>query len=593
MFIYSEQARPYGLLSNFAYTPINYEGETWNRASDFIYGKFFQPGPYRDQIIAYEGIDLNNLFYKLVDKLLQTTFDEALAKGVLERLNSNLQMRQNLLRYSRVILPDYPNLEETYNNWLTGGDQDTADKKRLVSGLLHAIKVGFNISDDAPLEDVQHYKAQTSNLKDNDPALKYGADLIPYLKHRAKFEEQLRLFKKKILTQLLNFVIKQEQPDVKDLNYVRQEQLSKMTPDQVEILTENAYQRYLQGHLSHLKLERAPQEQPFKRTSVLNLSSNWKHPLYIYAEIPLVMSVGDQNRTFKSIIHYAYSQMFQVLGVNLNVSRFNLHDLENIFERERYNSLRDLLIRTTEVALDLKFTQHPSLMTLLKLTDEPLYWADRDDFILGTADGQGENVVGKYLMYIRGQRQVPSQPVINDPILEDIYLKTWITDRFKDVFNTLTLFKVPAASMLPILRQLYGIPKLTGTSPVECPPELQSDLANLLPNYSEVKFDLVWELLSDLIYVLLHLDVSYRVKLVVKSQEKLMDPKAKVEDSALKFLTSFYDEHRQLIKVNSQYTFAADVTSMWPTHGKGPYNVFSDAKAPRIKYFAELEEARA
>ena len=345
MFIYSEQARPYGLLSNFAYTPIYYEGQTWPRASDLIYGKFFQPGPYRDQIVAYQGINPSELFYQLVDKLLQTTFEEALTEGVLERLNSNLMMRQELLKYSEVILPDYPTLEETYNNWLTGGDQDLSDKKRLVSGLLYAIKAGSNIPDDTPLEDIQHYKAQTSNLKDNDPALKYGTDLIPYLKHRARYEEQLRLFKKKILTQLLNFIIKQQEPDVKDLNKVRQERLSKMTPDQIGTLTDNAYQKYLQGHLSHLRLEMEPREQPFKRTSVLNLSVNWQHPLYIYAEIPLTLSINDENRTFRSIIHYGYYKMFQVLGVNLNASRFNIHDLENIFQCERYNSLRDLLIQ--------------------------------------------------------------------------------------------------------------------------------------------------------------------------------------------------------------------------------------------------------
>jgi len=592
MFIYSEQARPYGLLSNFAYTPTYYEGQTWSRASDLIYGQFFQPGPYRDQIVAYQGINPSELFYQLVDKLLQTTFEGALAEGVLERLNSNLKMRQELLRYSEVVLPDYPNLEEIYNNWLSGGDQNLSDK-RLVSGLLKAIKAGSNIPDDTPLEDVQHYKAQTSNLKDNDPALKYGSDLIPYLKHRARYEEQLRLFKKKILTQLLNFVIKQEQPDVKDLNKVRQERLSKMTPDQVGTLTDTAYQKYLQGHLSHLSLEREPQEQPFKRTSVLNLSVNWEHPLYIYAEIPLNISVENENRTFRSIIHYGYYKMFQVLGVNLNVSRFNLHDLENIFQRERHNSLRDLLIRNTEVALRVKFGQHPSLAALLKLTvDEPLYWADRNDFILGNADGQGENVVGQVLMQLRSEDQIPTlaEPTDDDPILSDIYLSTWIVDRFKDVFNTLTLFKVPSTSMLPILRQLYGIPKLEGAQPVNCPSELQSELANPLPNYSRVKFALVWELLSDLIYVLLQLDPEYRVQLIVKAQEKLMDPKAKVEDSALKFLKDFYTEHRQLIKVNSVYTFAADLTGMWQTHAKGPYNVFSDARPARIKYFAELGE---
>ncbi len=598
MFIYSEQARPYGLLSIFAYTPLYYEGQVWTRASDLIYGEFFQPGPYRDEIVAYKGINPSKLFYQLVDKLLQTIFEEALTKGVLERLNSNLRMRQELLKYSEVIFPDYPNLEKVYNNWLTDGDQNLSDKKRLVSGLLYAIKAGSDIPDDTSLEDVQHYKAQTSDLKDNDPALKYGADLIPYLKHRARYEEQLRLFKKKILTSLLNFIINKKQPDVKDLTKVRQEHLSKMTPDQVKVLSETTYQKYLQGHLNHIRLENPPQDQPFKRTSVLNLSVNWYNPLSIYAEIPLIISVKDENRTFRSIIHYAYYKMFQVLGIlNLDMSRFNRHDLENVFKHERHHSLRELLIRTTEVALQVKFSQHPSLVALLKLTgDEPLYWADRNDFILGNADGQGENVVGKVLMRLRDEEQIPTltnKPTTdNDPILSDLYLYTWIVDRFKDVFNTLNLFKVPSTRILPILRQLYGIPKLAGVQPVECPTELQSELANLLPNYSRVKFNLVWELLSDLIYVLRQLDPEYRVQLIVKAQKKLMDPKANVEDPALKFLKDFYNEHRQLIKVNSEYTFAADITGMWQTHSKGPYNVFTDAKPARIKYFAELEEVR-
>lgn len=583
MFIYSEQARPYGLLSIYAYSPFTYNGVTWTRAADLIYGEFFQPGSYRDQMLAYEGINPSKIFYELTDQLLTTTFEEALIEGVTERLNSNLELRQELLKYSEVVLPEYPKLELVYNKWLTGGEQDVPTKKRLVTGLLYAIKAGANIPDDTPLEDLMHYKSQTSDLKDNDQALKYGANLIAYLKHRAKFEEQLRLFKNKILTQVLNHIIKQQQPTVLNLNKVRQERMAKMTPAQRQTLTEDSYQKYLGGHLSHLRLESAPVELPFTKTSVLNLSVNWQHPVYIYAVRPL--RIG--SRSYRSIIHYAYYKMFQVLSIDRNVSRYELHDLETIFQRDRYQRLRDLLIRATEVALERKFSQHPSLLTLLKMTgDEPLYWADNYDDILGTANGQGVNVVGLTMMRIRGEDMPAPQDYPQDPLVSDLYLTTWIMDRFKDVFNTLTLFKVPSVSLTSTLRQLYGIPKVPGAQPVVCPQELHDQLANSLLSYSKVKFTLVWDLLSDLIYILLHLTAPDRVRFIVKAQQKLLDPEANTTDDALKFLKSFYEEHRNLIKVNSEYTFAADITGMWPSHAKGPYNVFSDAKPARVKYFA-------
>lgn len=591
MFLYSEQARPYGLLSILAYSPIYYEGQIWPRASDLIYGEFFKPGPYRDQILQYQGINPSGLFYQLVDKLLQYTFEKALEAGIRVRLHS-LRMRQELLKYSEVVLPEYPNLEVFYNNWLTGGEEDLSVKKRLVSGLLYAIKAGSNIPDDASPDDIQHYKAKTSDLKDNDPALKYGPDLIPYLKHRAKFEEQLRLFKKKVLTHLFNFLIERDHPDVKDLTKIRQERISQMSTGQIEALTASAYERYLQGLLPHLKLGKPPQETPFKRTSILNLSVHWQHPSYIYAEIPLTMS--EENKTFKSIVHYAYHKMFQVLGVNRSVSRFNLHDLENVFQNDQYNSIRETLISTAEIALQCKFGQYPTLVTLLKATRaEPLYWADRNDYILGNADGQGENVIGKVLMHLRAEDVIPSltKPTDDHPILRDIYLTTWIMDRFKDVFNTLTLFKVPSANMLPILRRLYGVPSMPGTQPIKCPQELHDQIANTSSNYSDVKFNLVWDFLSDLIFILLQLDPEERVRIVVNAQKNLMAPKAGAEEIALKFLKDFYMDNRQLIKVNSEYTFAADITGTWPTHGKGPYNVFSDAKPARVNYFSELESS--
>lgn len=606
MFIYSEQARPYGLLSIFAYTPIFYEGQVWTRAVDYIYGNFFVPGPFRDQIVDYKGTNISELFYWLVNKLLKNTFEQALNEGVLERLNSNLEMRERLLKYSQVVVPDHPKLEKVYNTWLTGGDQDISEKKKLVSGLLHAlVDMGVDLRDDVPLEDVQHFKAETSNLKDNDPALKYGADLIPYLKHRARYEKQLKAFKRKVLTKLLNHVIEQEQPGVTNVNKVRQERLADMTKDQVESLTENAYQKYLQGHLGHLRLESEPKKVPFKRSSILNLSQDWRNPLYIYAEIPITMSVGNLETRFRSIIHYAYHKMFKVIGVDLDTSRYEFHDLENIFAHERTRSLRSIIVEATEIALQVKFGQYPSLLTLLKLTgDEPLYWADRDDFILGQGKGDGENVVGKFLMYLRAQPKVRTypKPTDGDPILSDIYLVTWITDRFKDVFNTLTLFKVPAESIIPILRRLYGLPKVKGAQPVECPPDLQAYLANLLPNYSRVSFNLVWLLLSDLIYILLQLSPDTRVKLVTQAQYNLLKPKDPVDtetntdtdDSlALKYLTDFYYDHRKLIKVNSEYTFASDITSVFPSHGRGRYNVFSNAKKARLRYFAELQERKA
>ena len=133
MFLYSEQARPYGLLSILAYSPIYYEGQIWPRASDLIYGEFFKPGPYRDQILQYQGINPSGLFYQLVDKLLQYTFEKALEAGVRVRLHS-LRMRQELLKYSEVVLPEYPNLEVFYNNWLSGGEEDLSVKKRMASG---------------------------------------------------------------------------------------------------------------------------------------------------------------------------------------------------------------------------------------------------------------------------------------------------------------------------------------------------------------------------------------------------------------------------------------------------------------------------
>lgn len=583
MFIYSEQARPYGLLSIFAYSPFIYNGETWTRAADLIYGEFFQPGSYRDQMLAYEGINPSKIFYELTDQRLKTTFEEALTKGVHERLNSNIVLRQELLKYSEVVLPEYPDLELVYNNWLTGGEQDVPTKKRMVTGLLYAIKSGANIPDDAPLEDLMLFKSQTSDLKDNDQALKYGADLVAYLKHRARFEEQLRLFKKKVLTQVLNYVIKQQQPNVPNLTKVRQERMATMTSDQIKTLTEASYQKYLGGQLSHLRLESAPVEQPFKKTSVLNLSVNWQHPVYIYDVTPLWID----SKPFKSIIHYGYYKMFQVLGIDLNVSKFELHDLETIFQRDRYERLRDLLIRNTEVALDRKFSQHPSLLTLLKMTgDEPLYWADNHDGILGTANGQGSNVVGQVMMLIRAEDKPAPQYHPQDPLVSDLYLTTWIMDRFKDVFNTLNLFKVPSASLTPTLRQLYGIPTVPGAQPVVCPQELHDQLANSLPSYSKVKVDLVWDLLSDLIYILLRMTTNDRVRFIVKAQQKLLDPEANLQDEALRFLKSFYNEHRNQIKVNSEYTFAADITGMWSTHAKGPFNVFSDAKPARVKYFA-------
>jgi len=122
------------------------------------------------------------------------------------------------------------------------------------------------------------------------------------------------------------------------------------------------------------------------------------------------------------------------------------------YDAERDASFVEQIKDYTVTALNKKFEDRILQDVLLMTGDDILVWNDFSDPILGTGpkDLRGDNFVGKYLMYLRGQikedrkgetLQNLQEEHITMVLNEDPFMKEWVKMRVRDMCKVLTIMK--------------------------------------------------------------------------------------------------------------------------------------------------------
>jgi len=126
----------------------------------------------------------------------------------------------------------------------------------------------------------------------------------------------------------------------------------------------------------------------------------------------------------------------------------NWLDYKEIYKKFSMLSLNDKGMKLryfAQVALDKKFENLNLQNILLKTENKLIVWTDRNDYVLGIGNGNGENFIGKYLMSLRDKYfklhtedefNIVKENTLIEIMETDNFINEWVRMRIKDFINT-------------------------------------------------------------------------------------------------------------------------------------------------------------
>lgn len=174
-----------------------------------------------------------------------------------------------------------------------------------------------------------------------------------------------------------------------------------------------------------------------------------------------------QGRVYPTVTHYMTAAMLshiRTIGTMQNAHTYLLNDptvrvtgLESfvspVVAHQRYEIERDheyayRIRQLASEALDAKFSDNTLQMTLMNTGNTLLLWGDNTDPLLGTGPRNinGENYVGKYLMYLREKflhettqaTSIVSSDTVSTSLINDPILYAWMVMRLNDLCFTVS-----------------------------------------------------------------------------------------------------------------------------------------------------------
>lgn len=615
MYLFTEKEQPYGLLSNFATTPIHIDGTWWQSVNEYIFTNMVT-NPLMKQKMRRDALTTLDPFSSLEDiesDFLHKKFIDGLKVALNSAINERPDLQNMLETSSSITYRDEREIEDFLNQ----KRNELLDRrhifplmrtKRIIDGVTRALKAGRRIIPSSTLVDLKEYETALPppDIKEDDEIFSHLHELVPYIQFKIdnehvvkQYKKELESFKKYLFDQYITNKLMVDYPDLDEEDYqdAREQLFEDMGTGALVVFMDDIYKLFLDGKLPDEVLQsvEAPPKEPdlhfvSKGLHEIKIKSE-SHPLSPYG----MGQVFIDGIEYRSPLHYTYGEMMNLLRIPIDINAIRKDELSAAFQW--YHS--DYLAKTRRMYADegikAKLVKYPVLVHLLKTTgNQEILWGDTSDPILGVGrDGKGENAVGQILMKYRTSMNPQDRRVSSyaSP-MDNIFVKQWALMRLEDLYNSMNTMVNPTTGSL---EDLYRFPtsnsdnKFKGLDPAD-----RRIIAASFPELTDEMLMIAWPLMYPQMYVIKRLTDSNLVNVIVKAQEIYLGevPTNDEKHAVNKYLQEYFGRHSDNMKLNNSADFAGRILSGNKyTKVQSSYDIFSYALNPRVFYWLDLAKA--
>lgn len=604
--------QPFGLLSNKANVPFITDGITWTSVSSYVYVNMFNN---HTKALMNEQLDDNPFATMQLLKNRDDTlyYEKEILNGLSIRFSQQPRLRARLYETrGKELVYDDPKILSLLNiirnknvifDPLRGIEVPRKEVLSVIAGVEKKILENpywpQSEDGDPKYENLIQYAIQ------NPPDLPYSDEIfinvnniVPMLKFRLRekiFTNDIKKFKNHLLDVYLNYLLETEYPKVEKADYRKAKFQQIVKEKNIEKYENQLYDLYLKNKINNLIASRL-EFTPDKNLEEINnekkdIDSLLKTPeigdtpkIYIGAQDPFLPSFPEKvtvnNKTFNTVIHYAYFKLIQRLELDhaprkIDVNAIPLNNLQEMYNYEKNIWIKEKLKLNNEIATLAKFKQNEILFHLLQSTlNSELIWNDKGDPILGTNyDNRGENLSGRFLEYLRDQRNISNRKFS----FQNVWYDNWLIFKSQDYLNTLKLF-----TSTPTLNELELIYKPDTKLPAQAVPSKREIQKMKIAGLTIEDINLVFPLVEVSKEWMKNMSEKQVIDKWVKDNEKMSQkPNLKLAKNKLKLIYDQINENATPSKIKcDETTFIATILA-----GK-PSDNLDEAKWQRIKYWS-------
>jgi len=606
--------QPFGLLSNKANVPFITDGITWTSVSSYVYVNMFN-NEQHTKALMNEQLDDNPFATMQLLKNRDDTlyYEKEILNGLSIRFSQQPRLRARLYETrGKELVYDDPKILSLLNiirnknvifDPLRGIEVPRKEVLSVIAGVEK--KILENPYWPQPEDGDPKYENLIQYAIQNPPDLPYGDEIfinvnniVPILKFRLRekiFTNDIKKFKNHLLDVYLNYLLEKEYPKVEKADYRKAKFQQIVKEKNIEKYENQLYDLYLKNKINNLIASRL-EFTPDKNLEEINnekkdIDSLLKTPeigdtpkIYISAQDPFLPSFPEKvtvnNKTFNTVIHYAYFKLIQRLELDhaprkIDVNAIPLNNLQEMYNYEKNVWMKEKLKLNNEIATLAKFKQNEILFHLLQSTlNSELIWNDKGDPILGTNyDNRGENLSGRFLEYLRDQRNISNRKFS----FQNVWYDNWLIFKSQDYLNTLKLF-----TSTPTLNELELIYKPDTKLPAQAVPSKREVQKMKIAGLTIEDINLVFPLVEVSKKWMKNMSERQVIDKWVKDNEKMSQkPNLKLAKNKLKLIYDQINENATPSKIKcDETTFIATILA-----GK-PSDNLDEAKWQRIKYWS-------
>lgn len=510
--VYNQTEFPIGVLSSNNISPFQMTGKerpwgfpklvqgTWKSVTQFVYVNMFSDMRRRHQM--KDAILLG--FSAMLD--IQNTndnylFEEYVKKGIFKKIIENPQLLYKLstIKSYNLIYKETPYIIDVLNqirypkNKILYYSKEKQPPEAIfvslseAASVLHGIEI--EISKGGVINDDETYTNLTkwSKPAQPEPGMIEWIDLdklVPLARLRLrnqKIIQDIEIFKSVLLNEFLDYILKTEYPYLEKSLYERAktQQLELETTETIQSLKNQLYELFIIGGTTDVHKQilqnidnYQPQQfvlEPYPEKTVQKVPTESLDLNTVPELLPSYESMSSiDGKQYLSVIHYAYDMLIREIykiypWINLSsfdINMFKVTDLPDLYSTMKAEWIEKTLLINNEAALEAKLNQHSSILHFLFQTDPyPIVFEDVQDPVLGIGDGNGKNITGKHLMYLRetiDRKTVKNKFLyVNKDLTYNAFLQLWLYSTSLHLRNTLLLFDSPTTRELEYLYSVH------------------------------------------------------------------------------------------------------------------------------------------
>lgn len=481
--IFSSKSQPYGLLSNNAIIPMTINGNKWLSVTEYVYVNLFDTKEYMEKMRKLYARNPFEAAVNLQNERDNYIYLEAIIYGTRIRFSQNKDLMKKLLatrgRPLRVIFGNenesrqlsilfnklrYDNFSKFFYDYKYGpvsfqrvNDVVVSVAKKLMDNPDMKSKPFSELERECFKEDLN-----ATPRRDLVSLLHNLDEIVPVLKIKFKnkiYAKKIIKFKEYLLDETLNYILENHYPQLsRDSYHLAKYQQKQKEKDNISRYEDKLYDLYQNNGLPLELLNKLewtvsiPTGNEVTSERINDLSENntylnktdeiiIENNHEFLPQYPDSIKIGE--KTYRSVMAYAYSILIDKLGdkqMEMNVNALDVSELPSKYLFHRNEKLWENLTQNNELATQIKFESHPSLVSLLLATENlKLIWADRTDQVLGISPPLYHNRCGQFLEFLRSKFKEPK--ITLEYPLDSIVISSWFKSRVEDYANTLTLFK--------------------------------------------------------------------------------------------------------------------------------------------------------